>query len=373
MVDFNYGRSTQVADEAVVRQSDYFASLRELGCMLDALPQLLLILNERRLIVYANRFVAEALQLDDVRQIYGLRPGELLDCPHAFEDRGHCGTTEACQACGANRAIRFCQRGQHDVRECRILQRRTGRALDLRVSATPVKMNGESFTVLALSDIGDEKRRQALERVFFHDLMNVATGIVAYSSVLSRVPDSEHAVEAAQSIRRLVFQLTDEIKAQRELAEAEADELRVERQEVRSRQMLDDVFNAYREHEAARDRTLVIDGGAAEVTFSCDRTLLARILGNMVKNALEAVGPNEQVTLGCTAGDGRVEFSVHNPGEMPREVQLQVFQRSFSTKGRGRGLGTYSIKLLAERYLAGKAWFTSSAEAGTTFHVSFPR
>ena len=38
---------------------------------------------------------------------------------------------------------------------------------------------------------------------------------------------------------------------------------------------------------------------------------------------------------------------------MPDEVKAQIFERSFSTKGRGRGIGTYSIKLLTERYLEG--------------------
>ncbi len=57
---------------------------------------------------------------------------------------------------------------------------------------------------------------------------------------------------------------------------------------------------------------------------------------------------------------------------MPREVQLQIFQRSFSTKGLGRGLGTYSVRLLTERYLKGSVSFTSSAEFGTTFRVRCP-
>ncbi|MBK7188571.1 MAG: hypothetical protein IPH86_07860 [bacterium] len=58
---------------------------------------------------------------------------------------------------------------------------------------------------------------------------------------------------------------------------------------------------------------------------------------------------------------------------MPRTVQLQVFQRSFSTKGRDRGIGTYSIKLLTEKYLGGKASFVSDEGQGTTFSVTLPR
>ncbi|MBM3132840.1 MAG: ATP-binding protein, partial [Chloroflexi bacterium] len=70
--------------------------------------------------------------------------------------------------------------------------------------------------------------------------------------------------------------------------------------------------------------------------------------------------------------DGGVRFWVHNPTFMPREAQLQVFNRSFSTKGQGRGLGTYSMKLLTERYLKGKIGFDSSETGGTTFWAWYP-
>jgi signal transduction histidine kinase len=117
----------------------------------------------------------------------------------------------------------------------------------------------------------------------------------------------------------------------------------------------------------------VLHAAAADVTFASDKSLLARVLGNMIKNALEATPPEGVVTIGCDADDDNVDFWVHNESAMPREVQLQVFQRSFSTKGQGRGVGTYSIKLLTELYLNGEVSFASTPETGTTFRVSYPR
>ena len=88
-----------------------------------------------------------------------------------------------------------------------------------------------------------------------------------------------------------------------------------------------------------------------------------------IKNALEAARPGQMVTICCRPVETDVEFSVHNPNEIPRKVQLQIFQRSFSTKGVGRGLGTYSMKFLSERYLHGNVAFASTAEDGTTFYA----
>jgi sensor histidine kinase regulating citrate/malate metabolism len=101
-----------------------------------------------------------------------------------------------------------------------------------------------------------------------------------------------------------------------------------------------------------------------------DGVLLGRVLGNLIKNALEASSRGQTVTVAFDNSRYPL-FTVHNPAVMPEEVQLQMFQRSFSTKeGKGRGIGSYSVKLLTEKYLRGKVWFTSCRDVGTTFFVS---
>jgi signal transduction histidine kinase len=93
----------------------------------------------------------------------------------------------------------------------------------------------------------------------------------------------------------------------------------------------------------------------------------------MVKNALEATSPREEIVLSCRAARGRrIEFRVYNPAYIPRDIQQQVFQRFFSTKGKDRGLGTYGMRLLSEQYLKGKVSFFSSPEMGTCFLARYP-
>ncbi len=117
---------------------------------------------------------------------------------------------------------------------------------------------------------------------------------------------------------------------------------------------------------------MVVEENSEAFTFTSDPRLVRRILINMLKNAVEAARDGDTVTAGALAGPDRVSFHVSGPGFMPRDVQLQVFNRSFSTRGADRGLGTYSMKLLAERYLGGSVSFTTSEEAGTTFTVALP-
>lgn len=66
-------------------------------------------------------------------------------------------------------------------------------------------------------------------------------------------------------------------------------------------------------------------------------------------------------------------IKVFNSEVMSDEVKAQIFQRSFSTKGKGRGLGTYSVKLLTEEYLKGKITFISEKDFGTEFTLILPR
>jgi sensor histidine kinase regulating citrate/malate metabolism len=58
---------------------------------------------------------------------------------------------------------------------------------------------------------------------------------------------------------------------------------------------------------------------------------------------------------------------------IPEGIREQIFMRSFSTKGATRGLGTYSVKLLTEKYLKGKASFLSNTSEGTVFTIELDR
>jgi len=65
----------------------------------------------------------------------------------------------------------------------------------------------------------------------------------------------------------------------------------------------------------------------------------------------------------------RIIFWVKNDQVIPKDVQMQLFTRSYSTKSQDRGIGTYSIRLLTENYLKGKVSFISNEIEGTIFSI----
>jgi signal transduction histidine kinase len=368
-----FASAERVSRQDLHRQVDNFACPSLTRRLLDAVPNLLMILNGQRQIVYANQTLVELIAAGDENLVHGLRPGEVLGCIHAETAPGGCGTAEPCRTCGAVLAILAGLEGRKEVRECRVTRDVKGRqeCLDLLVWATPLVYAGEAFTVLAISDISHEKRRQVLERLFFHDIVNIIGGIRGFAELLPDTVPAAQRQEVYSLIQAAAQQAIDEIESQRILSAAETKELRIRPEPLPVADFLRQTVDIYRRHEVARERLLRIDPQPPEIILVSDRALLGRVLGNMIKNALEACAPGETVTVGCScAGDG-VRFSVHNPGVIPPEVQLQIFQRSFSTKGSGRGLGTYSLRLLCD-YLQSSVHFTSNAEEGTLFQVFHP-
>jgi sensor histidine kinase regulating citrate/malate metabolism len=88
----------------------------------------------------------------------------------------------------------------------------------------------------------------------------------------------------------------------------------------------------------------------------------------MLINALEATPDGGTVTLGCKADHAVLRFWVHNDQLISKQIRKQIFKRSVSNKGHGRGNGTYSIKHLSE-LLGGEAYFTSTDSDGTVFSL----
>ena len=338
--------------------------------LLDAVPEILLILNEQRQVVFANKALLRLFGAPCQSAVLGRRPGELFDCAHAEDEPGGCGTSEFCGTCGAVAAIVSSLRGWEEVQECRLTQR-NGNALDLRVWATPMVFDGRRYSLFSVKDISHEKRRHTLERIFFHDILNTAGGVQMVADVLVNASPAEMD-EFKALIQRLSENLIDEITSQQQIVAGENNELSVNPSVVSARSMLERVAEQYRNHEVAKGRTVTVAGDACETEVFTDQALARRVLGNMLKNALEASRPGETVMLDCVEHGEEVEFRVHNDADMPRDVQLQMFQRSFSTKGRGRGLGTYSMKLLGERYLKGQVWFETGEGRGTTFKFVLP-
>ncbi len=348
-----------------------------LKATIDAMPSLVVILNSNRQAVSANQALLDFLG-EDLAAILGKRPGEIIGCVQPCNGPDGCGTARGCMTCGAVNAILDSQKNHSKcTRECRVTLRNgtdDAGAMDLRVTAKAMDVEGERFTLCTIEDIQDEKRLKVLKQAFFHDVLNTASGIYGYSEILADTAEpASQSQEFLVELNHLTEQLIDEIQSQRDLMCAEAGDLKVVYTPLQTFDLLTSLQTLYSKHEVAKERIIdLLDLWQGQLVT--DQRLLKRVLGNLLKNALEATEPCGRVVIQCTEQDDDVVFKVHNPSVMSEEVRLQIFQRSFSTKAQsGRGIGTYSIKLLTERYLGGKVDFRSETGEGTVFSVTIPK
>lgn len=347
-----------------------------LEALLDTFGAKLLILNRQRQIVVASQELAGEFEFPQAESMVGLRPGEALNCVHAWDNPAGCGTGEVCSTCGAVTAILKSQETGLPVEQECLLSVRRGEleeAREIRLRASPLNIGGNTYTLISLTDISQEKRRETLEKVFFHDILNTIAGLHGWTRVLNQL-DSEKREAAAKRIRFLTERLYREIEDQRALLLAERGTLQIHPAPVLPQSILESLEGVFAGHEVARGKTLEVIRNSDGQLIQTDDSMVVRVLTNMVKNALEETPAGGTVRVWTRCESEHCEFLVWNAGVIPKNIALQIFRRSFSTKAqKGRGIGTFSMKLFGERYLRGKVRFVTSKEGGTTFSLSLPR
>ena len=341
----------------------------------EAMPDLAMIINANRQLVYANTNLIRFLELEDDQMPLGERLGNLLSCIHSEEEPSGCGTTEACRFCGIVNAVLESQySGKPVVKEARItalLQKEEVISYDLKIKASPLQYKDQEYTILCINDISDRKRLAILENSYINDVFDVASELKNVVSSINKQGldnDNRSIIETAEKVN---YELVNDLLAQKMLNEAEEGTLKTNVSLCNTVRLFKEVEQYYSTQEIARGSKLFMDPFSHSINFQSDKNIIKRVLINLLNNAFEAATPPKIVKAGVRLHDKVLRFSVYSQAELPEEVKHQVFQRSFSTKGENRGLGTYLARLLTTRYLKGKIYFNSDS-CGTTFFVEIP-
>ena len=92
----------------------------------------------------------------------------------------------------------------------------------------------------------------------------------------------------------------------------------------------------------------------SEFTSKIPVYLVVELVGNLLKNAVEAVKTQQvekQIHLSCTENENEFCLGVRNRSEkIPLDEIGRLFEKGYSSKGSGRGLGLYNVKEICEKY-----------------------
>ena len=107
-----------------------------------------------------------------------------------------------------------------------------------------------------------------------------------------------------------------------------------------------------------------------------DRVQLQQVLLNLVLNACEAMADcassERQLLIASKLEKSAVQVSVTDRGVgIPEKKLEQVFERFFTTKKEGMGLGLSICRSIIDAH-EGKIWATNNADCGATFYFSLP-
>lgn len=327
------------------------------------------VLNDKRQVVSLNDSFIKLLGVEDTGQILGLRPGETVNCIHACEMPGGCGTSEYCSTCGAVVSIMAAlETRQPQERTCALTVEKDGQNVDLYfdVRSCPLVIDDSLYVLLFLQDISMQQYRACLDRTFFHDINNILCALVGKSELLStRIQPTE---DKLKELHHIVLRISQEISIQNSLQKSLDVSYKPLYADVTANGILSEVDQLFHDHPLTAFRKLEVSPSPYDIAITTDFHLASRIVINMVTNALEATRKGGRVTLSTEPRLNSVSFCVWNEGTIPEDISRRIFQRNFSTKGSmGRGFGTYSMKLFGEQVLGGSVQFESSEENGTLF------
>jgi nitrogen fixation/metabolism regulation signal transduction histidine kinase len=170
---------------------------------------------------------------------------------------------------------------------------------------------------------------------------------------------SETILEALRSLRRIV----DEF----------AEFARMPRPEPRPTDVNAVVEKVLALHRAGAGAVSIETALAAGLpTIPADPDLLARALGNLVANALEAMPQGGALRVRTAAIDGAVRVEVEDTGPgITEEQRTRLFVPYFTTKKGGTGLGLAIVQGIVSDH-GGRVLVQSAPGAGTTFTLILP-
>ena len=344
---------------------------------LQTLPYSTAILDNENKIILANKVRLDREREVSVEEFFGHNPGSALNCIHAKNPKGACHQEGVCRFCGLPNALLLAQKqNKKIIQETNItieMADKSEKSYDVEIHASPFPYNNEKFLLLTIIDISEQKRKRALERIFFHDVINK---IGSLQNIIEMLTDKEYRDEKEELTNLsndIIKDLNEEILQQKKLMAAESGDLEIQPRKVNTHEIIEESISQLVQYPDSQNVKNEISSHTQNIAITTDPIILKRILINMLKNAIEASESGYKVHIGCKEKDQHIIFWVYNFSYIPENNQIKIFNRTYSTKGKDRGLGTYSMKILGEQYLKGKVYFTSDRKEGTTFYIELPK
>jgi PAS domain S-box-containing protein len=258
----------------------------------------------------------------------------------------------------------------------------------ITVNCAAIPLRGDEgelrAVIVVLEDITErtqrEQARESVEHILRHDLRSPLVGFASLPQLLLRQPNitDEQRVwitrlqASANSMLRIIDAYLKLSRIERGILTLETTQTDLVELTHGVRESLELLPQFTGRHVLVTQNGEPLPAGATLV-ISCEATLCATMLSNLLKNALEASPAEDIVEVDLADLNQRVRLSVRNKGEVPHAIRERFFEKYVTAaKQYGTGLGTYSAKRIAE-FHGGAIFLDCSVLGQTTVSVELPK
>ena len=341
--------------------------VNEIYNILEKIPVNYVILDDQRQIVYGNKNALSLFGNYSLNDILGQRLGDVLECIYSKKNLESCGVSESCKSCKLlNSTIKSLNNESTNI-EIRLERFNSQIDWDLKIWTDPLVINHKKYVAVTIHDIKLQKTKMDFDKIFFHDIINTLQLLMGAIDSLKHDNSSTNTEDNIAKVDKITKNLVFEIKSQRTLSQIQENEFILQRSKFNLIELIGDIIAQFQFRFIHHK---ILFEGSDKITLKSDKTILRRILVNLLKNAIEASSETDPVNIGVRSGK-KIKIWVKNKSEIPKNIVPFLFQKPVSSKRPDRGYGTYSIKLLTD-ILGGEVSFTSSPEKGTEFILELP-
>lgn len=222
-----------------------------------------------------------------------------------------------------------------------------------------------------------ERLRESMARTMVHDLRNPLSVIHGSLGILRTEmenPDPEERTWTLETLERASRQMLDLVNGILDVERLKQGDLPLEKSLFDLTEVLETVLLLQAPLAAAKEQSLLGESEKNLPPVEADRTLIERVLQNLVGNAIKFTPEKGTIRVTVAGGPEGVTVAVADSGAgIPEEVRRRLFSPFITgrQKESGSGLGLAFCRLAVEAH-KGRISAETTADRGTVFTFTLP-
>ena len=225
-----------------------------------------------------------------------------------------------------------------------------------------------------------EQARDAMTHMIVHDLKNILMVIMGNLEIMdmdmaSNSLDNKRLEGYLKTLGSAGREMSSFITSILGVSRLESGDMPISLTSVNALQMLEKLYDQYTIIANNKKVRLSLKPASTDIIIKADKTILSRILQNLLNNALKHTPEETDVTMSVERDGNNIVFYIEDNGPgIPEEYRERIFDKFFQIKNEnessamGAGLGLTFCKMATEAQ-GGKISIESREAKGSCFKV----